>query len=97
MLVFRDNLFDLIGDGATLSVEDAALLDALSARLVGVIRKSISIVDFWRKPDQVRRLRASIDTESMVSGIGPVQDQHQRIAVELAKLAQKRHAELLRS
>ena len=46
------------------------MLDALSARLVGVIRESISIVDFWRKPDQVRRLSASIDTELMVSGIG---------------------------
>lgn len=95
VLVFRDNLLNLIGDEATLSVEDAALLDAVSARLVGVIRQSISIVDFWRKPDQVRRLRASIDTELMVSGIGPVQDHHQRIAVELTKLAEKRHAELL--
>jgi type I restriction enzyme, R subunit len=97
VLVFRENLSDLIGAEATLSVEDSALLEALSARLVKVIRESISIVDFWRKPDQVRRLRASIDTELMVSGIGPVQDQHQRIAVELAKLAEKRHAELLRS
>lgn len=97
VVVFRDNLFDLIGDGATLSIEDAALLDALSARLVWVIRESISIIDFWRKPDQVRRLRASLDTELMVSGIGPVQDQHQRIAVELTKLAKKRHAELIRS
>jgi type I restriction enzyme R subunit len=92
-----DNLFDLIGDGATLSAEDAALVDALSVRLVSIVREAITIVDFWRKPDQVRRLRASIDTELMVSGIGPVQDQHQRISVELTKLAEKRHAELLRS
>jgi len=95
--VFRDNLFTLIVDGATLSLEDAAMLDALSSRLVSLIRDAIAIVDFWRKPDQVRRLRASIDTELMVSGIGPVQDQHQRIAVELTKLAEKRHAELMRS
>ncbi|WP_316219267.1 HsdR family type I site-specific deoxyribonuclease [Bradyrhizobium sp. SZCCHNR2026] len=97
VLVFRENLSDLISDGAALSVDEATLLDALSARLVGVIRDSISIVDFWRKPDQVRRLRATIDTELMVSGIGPVQDHHQRIAVELTKLAEKRHEELLRS
>jgi type I restriction enzyme R subunit len=96
VVVFRANLFELIGDGATLSIEDAALLGALSARLVGIIREAIAIVDFWRKSDQVRRLRANIDTELMVSGIGPVQDQHQRIAVELTKLAEKRHAELLR-
>ena len=97
VFVFRDNIFDLIGDVATLSAEDASLLDALSARLVSIIREAITIVDFWRKPDQVRRLRASIDTELMVSGIGPVQEQHQRISVELTKLAEKRHAELVRS
>jgi len=73
------------------------MLDVLSARIVGIIRQSIPIVDFWRKSDQVRRLRASIDTELMVSGIGPVQDQHRRIAVELTKLAEKRHAGLLGS
>lgn len=97
VLVFRDNFRDLIGDEAALSAEDAALLDPLSVRLVGIVREAITIVDFWRKPDQVRRLRASIDTELMVSGIGPVQDQHQRISVELTKLAEKRHSELLRS
>ncbi len=97
IIVFRDNLFDLIGDGATLSQEDSAMVDALAARLVSIIREAIVIVDFWRKPDQVRRLRANIDTELMVSGIGALQDQHQRIAVELAKLAEKRHSELLRA
>ncbi|AMU93100.1 deoxyribonuclease HsdR [Sphingopyxis terrae subsp. terrae NBRC 15098] len=94
--VFKDNLFALIGDSATLSLEDAAMLDALSSRLVSLIRDAIAIVDFWRKPDQVRRLRANIDTELMVSGISAVQDHHQRIAVELTKLAEKRHVELLR-
>jgi type I restriction enzyme, R subunit len=94
--VFRDNLFDLIGDGATISAEDAAMLDVLSARLVSIIRDAIQIVDFWRKPDQIRRLRASIDTELMVSGVEAVQDQHQRVAVELTKLAEKRHVELMR-
>lgn len=96
VMVFRDNLLDLIRDGTTLSAEDSAMLDALSARLVSIIRDAIVIVDFWRKPDQVRRLRATIDTELMVSGIGPIQDHNQRIAVELTKLAEKRHAELLR-
>jgi type I restriction enzyme R subunit len=96
VVVFRDNLFDLIGDGEPLSHEDAAMLDLLSIRLVAIIRQAISIVDFWQKPDQVRRLRAGIDTELMVSGISTIQDRHQRIAIELAKLAEKRHAELLR-
>lgn len=96
VIVFKDNLFALVGDGATLSLEGAARLDELAVRLVGLIRDSVQIVDFWRKPDQIRRLRASIDTELIVSGIEAVQDQHQRIAVELTKLAEKRHEELVR-
>jgi type I restriction enzyme R subunit len=93
--VFRDNLLDMVPGGAVLSTVDAAALDTLVERLIETIRGSITIVDFWNKPDQVRRLRASIDTELLVSGFGPAQDHHQRIAVELTKLAQKRHAELL--
>jgi type I restriction enzyme R subunit len=96
VVVFKDNLFALVGDGATLSLENAARLDELAVRLVGLIRNAVQIVDFWHKPDQVRRLRASIDTELIVSDIEAIQDQHQRIAVELTKLAEKRHEELVR-
>lgn len=97
VLVFRENLLDSLGDGATLSLEDVEMLDALATRLVDLIREAVAIIDFWRKPDQIRRLRAHIDTELVVSGIVPIQERHQRIAVELTKLAEKRHAELMRS
>lgn len=93
--VFRDNLLDLLGDGVTLSHDEAAAIEGLSERLVAIIRNAIAIVDFWRKPDQVRALRAKIVTELVLSGVRPVQDNHQRIAVELTKLAEKRHSELL--
>jgi type I restriction enzyme, R subunit len=95
--VFKDNLFALVDDNAGISLEDAAQLDVLSTRLVAIIRDAVIIVNFWKKPDQVRRLRAKIDTELMVCGIDSVQGQHQRIAIELTKLAEKRHEELVRS
>jgi type I restriction enzyme R subunit len=76
VVVFKDNLLALIGDGTALCFEDVTLLDELVSRLVGIIRNAVQIVDFWRKPDQVRRLRASIDTELMVSQIEVVQEQH---------------------
>jgi type I restriction enzyme, R subunit len=95
--VFKDNLFALVDENAALSFEDAAQLDALSAQLVGMIKEAVIVVDFWKKPDQVRRLRANIDTELMVCGVHSVQTQHKRIAIELTKLAEKRHAELARS
>jgi type I restriction enzyme R subunit len=95
--VFKDNLFTLLEDSAAVSRGDAARVDALSVQLVDIIRDAVSIVNFWAKPDQVRRLRAKIDTELMVCGVESVQSQHQRIAIELTKLAEKRHAELVRS
>jgi type I restriction enzyme, R subunit len=95
--VFKDNLFALVEDNATLSLDDAVQLDGLSAQLVSIIKKAVRVVDFWKKPDQVRRLRANIDTELMVCGIDSVRSQHQRIAIELTKLAEKRHEELVHS
>jgi type I restriction enzyme, R subunit len=83
--VFKDNLFALVDDNATLSLDDAVQLDGLSVQLVGIIKEA------------VRRLRANIDTELMVCGIDPVRTQHKRIAIELTKLAEKRHEELVRS
>jgi type I restriction enzyme R subunit len=96
VVVFKDNLFALIDDSTTLSFEDAVQLDELFARLVGIIKEAVQVVDFWKKPDQVRRLRASIDTELMVCKIDAVQAQHQRMAIELTKLAEKRHEDLVR-
>lgn len=96
-VIFRDNLLSLLGDGTVLTAQENERLDGLVARLVGLIRAAVKIVDFWRKPDQVRRLRAGIDTELMVSGIEAVQNHHKRIAVELTKLAEKRHEELVRA
>jgi type I restriction enzyme, R subunit len=95
--VFKDNLFALVDDNAGLLLEDAVQLDGLSAQLVGIIKEAVRVVDFWKKPDQIRRLRANIDTELMVCGIDSVRTQHQRIAIELTKLAEKRHGELVRS
>lgn len=93
--VFRDNLCSLVDDEIAVSEEDAALLDALAARIVEIVQTAIPIIGFWKKPDQVKRLRAQIDTEVIASGIPAIQDHHQRIAVELTRLAEKRHTELL--
>ena len=87
----------MLDDTAALSLEAASRLDALSEQLVGVIKEAVRVVDFWKKPDQIRKLRAKVDTELMVCGIEAVQSQHKRIAVELTKLAEKRHEELVRS
>ncbi len=95
--VFRDNLLDMIGDSGPFSLGETETIERLAERVVALARANIGIVDFWRKPDEVKRLRALINDELLVAGIEAVSDNRQRIAVELTRLAEKRAAELLRS
>jgi type I restriction enzyme, R subunit len=94
--VFRDNLMELIADAGPMSSEDAAKIDAVAGRVLDHIRRSIGIVGFWRKPEEVRRVRALIDTELLLSGVEAIDANHQRIAIELTKLAEKRHDEIMK-
>lgn len=54
----------------------------------------IDIIDFWKKPIEVKRLRGNIDTEILLSNVPELVEKHERIAVEIVKLAEKRHVEL---
>lgn len=70
-----------------------ALKDLLN-RLVEVLQTALGIVDFWRKPLEIKKLRGRIDTEILLADIAPLTAQHERLAVEIVKLAEKRHPEL---
>ncbi len=63
-------------------------------RIVEELQDTIDIIDFWQKPIEVKRLRGNIDTEILLANIPQLADKRERIAVEIVKLAEKRHAEL---
>ena len=65
-------------------------------RVVELLQNSIGIIDFWKKPIEVKRLRGNINTEILLANIPQLAEQHERIAVEIVKLAEKRHEELTR-
>lgn len=94
--VFRDNLAELAGAGP-FSVDDARRIDDTAGRVFDLVRDAIRIAGFWRKPEEVRRMRADIKTELMTCGIPEVEERSERIAIELTKLASKRHDELMRT
>ena len=48
------------------------------------------------KPIEVKKLRGNIDTEILLSNISALKQNHERIAIEIVKLAEKRHQELLK-
>ena len=73
---------------------DRHRLKQLMLRIVEVLQGTIGIIDFWKKPIEVKRLRGNIDTEILLADIPQLVEQHERIAVEIVKLAENRHEEL---
>lgn len=75
---------------------DAAKLKRLMQQVVELLQRTIDVLDFWKKPTEVRRLRGAIGNELLLSGIPSLSAKHERIAVEIVKLAEKRHQELIK-
>ena len=93
---FYDYVVRLAFDGDGVPSEHLPRLKALMNRVVETLQDTIGIIDFWKKPIEVKKLRGNIDTEILLAGISKVTERHERIAVEIVKLAEKRHNELTR-
>ena len=93
---FYDYVVKLAFDGTGVPSEHLPRLKSLMSRVVDTLQDTIGIIDFWKKPIEVKRLRGNIDTEILLSGIPQLTERHERIAVEIVKLAEKRHNELTR-
>ena len=64
--------------------------------IVQMLQDTIGVLDFWKKPIEVKKLRGNIDTEILLANIPALNAKHERIAVEIVKLAEKRHQELVK-
>ena len=91
---FYDYVVQLAFDSGDVPPESRAPLKKLMARLVETLQDTIDIIDFWKKPIEVKKLRGNIDTEILLANIPQLNLKHERIAVEIVKLAEKRHQEL---
>lgn len=93
---FYDYVVQLAFGTGEVPVEERHRLKELMTRIVDILQRTIHIIDFWKKPMEVKRLRGNIDTEILLTEIPQLADRHERIAVEIVKLAEKRHSELTR-
>lgn len=93
---FYDYVVRLAFDGTGVPPEHLPRLKRLISRVVDILQDTIGIIDFWKKPIEVKKLRGNIDTEILLAGIPQLAERHERIAVEIVKLAEKRHNELTR-
>jgi type I restriction enzyme R subunit len=81
-------------NGEGVPAEHRQPLKDLMTRFVETFQDTIGIIDFWKKPIEVKKLRGNIDTEILLANIPQLTEKHERIAVEIVKLAEKRHHEL---
>jgi type I restriction enzyme R subunit len=93
---FYDYVTQLAFDGTEVPAELRQQLKVLMSRVVEILQETIGIIDFWKKPIEVKQLRGNVDTEILLANIPQLAGRHERIAVEIVKLAEKRHAELTR-
>lgn len=91
---FYDYVVQLAFGGDVVPPDSHAPLKKLMARIVDILQGTIDIIDFWKKPIEVKNLRGNIDTEILLANIPQLTAKHERIAVEIVKLAEKRHGEL---
>lgn len=93
---FYDHVAQLAFENGAVPAEHVQPLKELMACVVDILQGTIDIIDFWGKPIEVKKLRGNVDTEILLSGIPGLEDKHERIAVEIVKLAEKRHQELIK-
>ncbi|MEP7245239.1 MAG: type I restriction endonuclease [Gammaproteobacteria bacterium] len=93
---FYDYVLQLAFNGGEVPVENRAPLKKLMLRIVELLQNTIDVLDFWKKPIEVKKLRGNIDTEILLVDIPALSANHERIAVEIVKLAEKRHEELIK-
>lgn len=93
---FYEYVVQLAFDGADVPENAAMQLRKLMPRIVEILQDSIDVLDFWKKPIEVKKLRGNIDTEILLANLPELEARHERLAVEIVKLAEKRHAELIK-
>jgi type I restriction enzyme R subunit len=93
---FYDYVVQLTYENGEVPENHRQRLKPLMAGIVEMLQGTIGIIDFWKKPIEVKKLRGNIDTEILLTGIPEFIDKHERLAVEIVKLAEKRHQDLLR-
>lgn len=93
---FYDYVLQIAYGTNSVPSEDRGPLKKLMLRIVEIFQDTIDVLDFWKKPIEVKKLRGNIDTEILLSNIPALTARHERLAVEIVKLAEKRHQELVK-
>ena len=64
---FYDYIVQLAFNGGGVPAERSPRLKGLMLRVVEMLQDTIGIIDFWKKPIEVKKLRGNIDTEILLA------------------------------
>ncbi|WPJ94392.1 type I restriction endonuclease [Coraliomargarita algicola] len=91
---FYEFVTQLVYPDGVIPLEDHEALKKLLQRIVALLQQTIGVIDFWDKAIEVKKLRGNLDTEILIANIPALVEKHERVAIEIIKLAEKRHKEL---
>lgn len=93
---FYDHVVQIAFDGKPVPSESAEAVKKLMTRIIEMMQDTIGVLDFWKKTIEVKKLRGAIATEILLANVDELTAAHERIAVEIVKLAQTRHEDLVK-
>ena len=91
LAALQDNIAELLSGDGPISEEAAAAIAPVSEAVLDIARERVGLVDFWNRPDEIRRLRADIAQQLLLSGAPELVHGRQKVAAELVQLIEKRH------
>jgi type I restriction enzyme R subunit len=91
---FYDHVADLAFGAGGVPAQHQPAMKKLMTRIVELLQDTIDILDFWKKPIEIKKLRGNIATELLLTNIPEIIKTHERLAVEITRLAEKRNDEL---
>jgi type I restriction enzyme R subunit len=92
---FYEFVTQLVYPDGVIPLEDNEPLKKLMQRVVKLLQDTIGVIDFWDKAIEVKKLRGNLDTEILIANIPAMVEKHERVSVEIVKLAEKRNEALI--
>lgn len=97
--IYQAPFFDLICyacENGEATTEETNLIE-LSNSIMSAILSSISINDFWNKPDETLKLTGIIEQQIRFSGVPSISSKDKELTSDLLKLAKNNQIEILRA
>ena len=92
---FYQHIIEVGFSSGTLDESQKTKFKELMEMVVDILQETIGSIDFWQNPDKQKRLRGLIKDAIAIAGMEELNENRERVAVEIMKLAKNRHEQLI--